>query len=116
MEGTMNLQTNQACRSFPDSGRTHVLMITNHGVHGWKVVPGMPDTGGQNVYVNQLTEALVAQGYRVTIANRGGYPHLETGVMQSGVAYHPSGWARIIYLEDGADPRAGGRPGRQDRG
>ena len=101
MEGTMNLQTDQACRSFPDSGRTHVLMITNHGVHGWKVVPGMPDTGGQNVYVNQLTEALVAQGYRVTIANRGGYPHLETGVMQSGVVYHPSGWARIIYLEDG---------------
>jgi len=76
-------------------------MITNHGVHEWNVVPGLPDTGGQNVYVNQLTEALVAQGYRVTIANRGGYPHPQTGAAQSGVVYHPSGYARIIYLQDG---------------
>ncbi len=87
--------------SFKRSQRTHVLMITNHGVHEWKVVPGLPDTGGQNVYVNQFTEALVAQGYRVTIANRGGYAHPTTGRMQTGVAYHPSGHARIIYLEDG---------------
>lgn len=86
---------------FRRSPRTHVLMITNHGVHEWKVVPGLPDTGGQNVYVNQFTEALVAQGYRVTIANRGGYPHPTTGRMQTGVTYHSSGYARIIYLEDG---------------
>lgn len=86
---------------FRRSPRTHVLMITNHGVHEWKVVPGLPDTGGQNVYVNQFTEALVAQGYRVTIANRGGYPHPTTDRMQTGVTYHPSGYARIIYLEDG---------------
>jgi len=76
-------------------------MITNHGVHEWNVTPGMPDTGGQNVYVNQLTEALVAQGYRVTITNRGGYAHPKTGRMQTGVIYHPSGYARIVYLEDG---------------
>jgi len=86
---------------FTRSGRAHVLMITNHGVHEWKVVPGLPDTGGQNVYVNQFTEALVAQGYRVTIANRGGYHHPVTDRMQTGVIYHPSGHARIIYLEDG---------------
>jgi glycosyltransferase involved in cell wall biosynthesis len=97
----VNVQKDQPNPGFADSQRTHVLMITNHGVHEWKVVPGMPDTGGQNVYVNQFTEALVAQGYRVTIANRGGYSHPHTGAMQSGVAYHPSGWARIIYLEDG---------------
>ncbi len=88
---------------FRDPDRTHVLMITNHGVHEWDVVPGLPDTGGQNVYVNQFTEALVAQGYRVTIVNRGGYPHPTTGEPQVGVRMHPSGRARILYLDDGHD-------------
>lgn len=80
---------------------THVLMITNHGVHEWTVTPGMPDTGGQNVYVNQFTEAMVEQGYRVTIVNRGGYPHPVTGEPQRGIDYHPTGRARIMYIEDG---------------
>ena len=79
----------------------HILQITNHGVHEWQVTPGMPDTGGQNVYVNQFTDALIEQGYRVTIVNRGGYPHPVTGAMQSGVVDHPSGRARILYIEDG---------------
>lgn len=86
---------------FRDRDRRHVLMITNHGVHEWQVVPGLPDTGGQNVYVNQFTEALVSLGYRVTILNRGGYPHPVTKAPQSGTRYHPSGHARIVYLEDG---------------
>lgn len=85
---------------FAETG-THVLMITNHGVHEWEVVPGLPDTGGQNVYVNQLTEALIAQGYRVTIVNRGGYPHPVNGRLQTGVVPHTSGRARILYIEDG---------------
>jgi hypothetical protein len=76
-------------------------MITNHGVHEWEVTPGLPDTGGQNVYVNQFTEALIEQGYRVTIVNRGGYPHPVTGAAQTGVVSHPSGKARILYIEDG---------------
>lgn len=76
-------------------------MITNHGVHDLEVVPGMPDTGGQNVYVNQFTEALIAQGYKVTIVNRGGYAHPETGEPQVGTLYHLSGRARIMYIEDG---------------
>lgn len=101
MVTTGKMKTGEAHERFADCGRTHVLMITNHGVHEWKVVPGMPDTGGQNVYVNQFTEALVAQGYRVTIANRGGYAHPGTGKMQAGIVYHPSGFARIIYIEDG---------------
>ena len=86
---------------FSTAKGTHVLMITNHGVHEWQVVPGLPDTGGQNVYVNQFTEALIDQGYRVTIVNRGGYAHPETGEPQVGTVYHPSGRARIMYLEDG---------------
>lgn len=89
--------------AFVKSGRTHVLQITNHGVHEWNVVPGLPDTGGQNVYVNQFTEALIELGYRVTIVNRGGYPHPKTGEMQRGIVYHPSGHARIMYIEDGCD-------------
>ena len=40
---------NDRVNGFRDRGRRHVLMITNHGVHEWKVVPGLPDTGGQNV-------------------------------------------------------------------
>ena len=86
---------------FSTAPGTHVLMITNHGVHEWRVVPGMPDTGGQNVYVNQFTEALIDQGYRVTIVNRGGYAHPETGEPQVGTVYHPTGRARIMYVEDG---------------
>lgn len=86
---------------FIEQTGTHVLMITNHGVHQWQVIPGLPDTGGQSIYVNQLTEALVGQGYRVTIVNRGGYPHPVTGEPQVGVVEHPSGRARIMYLDDG---------------
>ena len=77
---------------------THVLMITNHGVHEWDVIPGLPDTGGQNVYVNQFTEALIAQGFVVTIVNRGGYTHPETGIPQRGEVMHPTGRARILYI------------------
>lgn len=78
----------------------HVLMITNHGVHEWNVTPGLPDTGGQNVYVNQFAAALIGLGHTVSIANRGGYPHPVTGRPQVGVVDHPSGRARILYLED----------------
>ncbi len=33
-------------RDFLASDRKHVLMTTNHGIHQWKVIPGLPDTGG----------------------------------------------------------------------
>jgi hypothetical protein len=62
-------------KEFINSARKHVLMLTTHGVHQWDVVPGLTDTGGQNIFVNQFTEELVHQGYRVTVANRGGYLH-----------------------------------------
>ncbi len=76
-------------------------MITNHGVHEWQVTPGLQDTGGQNVYVNHFAEALMGLGYRVTIVNRGGYPHPTTGRLQTGTSDHSSGQGRILYLEDG---------------
>ncbi|MDJ0953886.1 MAG: glycosyltransferase [Acidimicrobiia bacterium] len=77
-----------------------ILQITNHGLHEWQVTPGLPDTGGQNVYVNQLTAALVRLGHEVTIVNRGGYPHPLTGEMRTGAVPATEGNARIVYLED----------------
>ena len=85
--------------AFLGSRRRHVLMITNHGIHQWKIVPGLPDTGGQNVFVNQFSEALVALGFRVTIANRGGYAHPATGRQQRGLRYKDE-HQRILYLRD----------------
>lgn len=87
-------------QNFFKSARKHVFMVTNHGVHEWEVVPGLTDTGGQNVFVNQFAEELVAQGYKVTIANRGGYPHPVTGAPHNGMVYNGD-FQRIIYLEDG---------------
>ncbi len=74
-------------------------MITNHGMHEWQLLLGLPDTGGQNVFVNQFTEALVKQGFRVTIVNRGGYAHPENGTMHRGLVYKDSS-SRILYIED----------------
>jgi glycosyltransferase involved in cell wall biosynthesis len=88
--------------SFLTSRRKHVLMITNHGIHQWRVIPGLPDTGGQNVFVNQFTEALAKLGFRITIVNRGGYPHPVTGEWHTGLRYQDE-HQRILYLEDGAN-------------
>ncbi len=84
--------------AFTASKRRHILMDT-HGIHQWEVIPGLPDTGGQNVFVNQFTETLAQLGYRVTIANRGGYPHPTTGEMRTGIDYKDE-HQRIVYMED----------------
>ncbi|MFP4178580.1 MAG: glycosyltransferase [Spirochaetaceae bacterium] len=86
-------------QEFLKSERSHILMITNHGIHQWEVVPGLPDTGGQNVYVNQLTEVLADFGFKITIVNRGGYPHPTTGEMRRGRRYKDAR-RRILYIED----------------
>ena len=88
--------------TFLASRRKHVLMITNHGIHQWRVVPGLPDTGGQNVFVNQFSEALAKLGFRITIFNRGGYPHPVTGEWHTGLRYKDE-HQRILYLEDGVN-------------
>ena len=86
-------------QAFTHSDREHILMLTTHGVHEWEVVPGLTDTGGQNVFVNLFADELVRQRYKVTIANRGGYPHPITGDQQTGVVYK-NPYQRIVYLED----------------
>jgi len=87
-------------QAFTSYDAPHILMVTNHGVHQWEVVPGLPDTGGQNLFVNMFTETLAALGFRVTIVNRGGYPHPVTGEMQVGLRYKDAR-QRILYVEDG---------------
>ncbi len=94
-----SLQKQQA---FLDSRRKHVLNITNHGIHLWEVFPGLPDTGGQNVFVNRFSEELARLGFKVTIVNRGGYPHPLTGERHTGLCYRDER-QRILYLEDGLE-------------
>jgi mannosylfructose-phosphate synthase len=98
----MQLKDSPRYKSFQSSARPHVLMITNHGIHEWQVIPGLPDTGGQNVFVNHFSQALADEGFRITIANRGGYPHPRTGKMQSGLHFKDD-HQRLIYLADGLD-------------
>ncbi|MFO7870013.1 MAG: glycosyltransferase [Kiritimatiellia bacterium] len=86
-------------KDFLASKRPHLLMITNHGIHQWDVIPGLPDTGGQNVFVNQMTHALVRAGFKVTIVNRGGYLHPNTGLLRRGLDYQDE-LQRILYVED----------------
>ncbi len=85
--------------AFMKSERKHVLMITNHGIHQWQIIPGLPDTGGQNVFVNKFTAEMVRLGFKVTIANRGGYPHPRTNERRCGLRYKDE-HQRIVYLED----------------
>ena len=92
-------QTSQHHAPFLESNRKHILMITNHGIHQWNVIPGLPDTGGQNVFVNQFTDTLAHEGFKITIVNRGGYPHPLTDEMRTGLDYK-SDYQRILYLED----------------
>jgi mannosylfructose-phosphate synthase len=84
---------------FLSSDKKHILMITNHGMHKWEFIPGLPDTGGQNVFVNQFTEVLADIGYKITIVNRGGYEHPVTKEMHTGVRYKDKN-QRILYIED----------------
>ncbi|MCA1807874.1 MAG: glycosyltransferase [Lentisphaerae bacterium] len=96
---SLSVNNRQLHEEFLASKRRHVLMITNHGIHEWEVVLGLPDTGGQCVYVNQLTAQLVREGFRVTILNRGGFPHPQTGDLREGLHYRDAS-SRILYLED----------------
>ena len=89
-------------QAFLDSPRKHILNITNHGIHQWQIIPGLTDTGGQNVFVNQFSDELADQGFKITIINRGGYEHPISGEMRKGLQYKNS-HQRIFFLEDGVN-------------
>lgn len=91
-----------ASTDFAKNGRPHILMITNHGIHDWDVRSGLRDTGGQNHYVNALSETLVELGFCVTTMNRGGFPDPLTNEMRRGI-HHKGPYQRIVYLEGGGD-------------
>jgi glycosyltransferase involved in cell wall biosynthesis len=87
-------------QAFIQSNRAHIMMLTVHGIHEWQVVPGLQDTGGQNVFVNLFSSALTKRGFKITTVNRGGYPHPKTGSSQSGLCYLDEN-QRILHIEDG---------------
>ena len=86
-------------KAFFNSTRKHIVNITNHGIHEWELTPGLQDTGGQNIFVNEFADELVRKNCKVTIINRGGFPHPETGQTQSGMHFK-NPYQRIFYLED----------------
>lgn len=78
-----------------------VLLITWHGIHELDIFPGLPDTGGQNIYVQNMAEQIHdLYDCRVTILNRGGFPHPYTGRMREGTSKDP---ARELYVMHVAD-------------
>jgi glycosyltransferase involved in cell wall biosynthesis len=52
------------------------------------------------VFVNRFAGELVRLGFKVTIVNRGGYPHPRTSERQAGLHYEDER-QRILYIEDG---------------
>lgn len=90
----------QLTQAFLTSKRPHILMVTNHGIHDWDVRSGLKDTGGQNHYVNALSETLVELGYRVTTFNRGGFKDPLTNEIREGTRYKGE-HQRIVYLQGG---------------
>lgn len=90
--------------------RERVALITNHGYAGpHPPIGNAPDTGGQNVYVNDLAVALVEVGYDVTIFTRGGFPEFESTLLREGkvqmgehiqYVYIPGGGDRFLPKEE----------------
>ncbi len=99
------MQLREKHKTFAQSKRKHILLITNHGCHG-TALRVTTDTGGQNFYVNDLAKSALNLGYKVTILNRGGYKHPVTKHLQRGIEYYDEFWGkqgllcRVMYLED----------------
>lgn len=78
-----------------------VLLITWHGIHELDIFPGLPDTGGQNVYVQNMAEQIHDDYHcRVTILNRGGYVHPYTERMREGMVKDPNRELYVLHVGD----------------
>ncbi len=87
----------------PVSDRKRVALITNHGYAGPKPPIGnAPDTGGQNVYVNDLAHALEEVGYEVFIFTRGGFPEYRSEALREGEAQMDE-FIRYVYIPGGGN-------------
>jgi len=78
-----------------------VLLITWHGIHELDIFPGLPDTGGQNIYVANMAEQIHdLYGCRVTILNRGGFVHPYTERMREGTVKDPQRELYVMHVGD----------------
>lgn len=78
-----------------------VLLITWHGIHELDIYPGLPDTGGQNIYVQNMARQIHdSYGCRVTILNRGGFVHPYTERMREGLSKDPERELYVMHVGD----------------
>jgi glycosyltransferase involved in cell wall biosynthesis len=88
---------------LPISDRKLVALITNHGYAGpTPPIGNAPDTGGQNVYVNDLADTLEKVGYEVFIFTRGGFPKYKSDQVRLGEEWM-SPHIRYVYLPGGPE-------------
>lgn len=81
-----------------------VLLITWHGIHELEVTPGLPDTGGQNVYVQNMAERIHdVYKCRVIVLNRGGYLHPYTKRMREKYTKDPEREVYVLHARDEID-------------
>jgi len=78
-----------------------VFLITWHGIHELDIFPGLPDTGGQNIYVQNMAQQIHdACGCRVVILNRGGFTHPYTERMREGMSKDPDRELYVLHVAD----------------
>ena len=90
-------------KKFIQSKRKHICLITYHGYPGGNIpIGGVPDTGGQIIYVNDYARTLDKLGYKVSIFTRGGFPSYDDKKIRKGAEYL-SEFARYIYVPSGRE-------------
>jgi len=78
-----------------------VLLVTWHGIHELDIFPGLPDTGGQNIYVQNMAQTIHdLYGPRVIILNRGGFTHPYTERMREGMSKDPDRELYVLHVGD----------------
>jgi len=78
-----------------------VLLVTWHGIHELEIFPGLPDTGGQNIYVENMARMIHdLYGARVIILNRGGFTHPYTERMREGMSKDPDRELYVLHVGD----------------
>ena len=78
-----------------------VLLITWHGIHELDIFPGLPDTGGQNIYVQNMAQQIHdSYGCRVIILNRGGFVHPYTERLREGMSKDPERELYVLHVGD----------------
>lgn len=79
-----------------------ILIVTWHGIHELDIFPGLPDTGGQNIYVQNMAEKIHDRyECRVVILNRGGFVHPYSKRMREGMMKDPERELYVLHVSDG---------------